>query len=127
MSYVELADAFEAGDIEPGAFKHLDHIGVAYEMLRREDFVRAAARYASGIHQLATSAGVPEKYNVTITMAFLSLIAERMRTTPHDGYADFIAQNQDLLEKDVLGTWYSPERIQSALARSVFLMPDIGP
>lgn len=125
MSYQELARSFQTGNIAPGAFRHADHIGVAYQMLCEEDFVAAAARYASGIRALATQAGVPKKYNVTITMAFLSLIAERMRTTPHEGYGEFIANNADLLEKDVLGGWYSRERIESELARSVFLMPDV--
>ncbi len=125
MDYQELAKSFETGDLDPGAFRHADHIGVAYQMLGEEDFVAAAARYASGIRSLATQAGVPKKYNVTITMAFLSLVAERMRTTPHEGYGEFIANNADLLEKDVLGGWYSRERIESDLARTVFLMPDV--
>lgn len=123
--YAEMARSFEAQDLDPAAFRHGDHVCVAYEMLRTYDFVDAAARYAGTIKSMAARAGVHDKFNATITLAFLSLIAERMGSTEHSGYDDFISRNQDLLSKDVLQTWYSPERLRSDLARSVFLMPDI--
>ena len=122
--YAELTRSFEARDLDASAFRHVDHVGVAYEMLRNYDFLDATIKYAGSIHEIATKAGVPRKFNATITLAFLSLIAERMNTTQHVGYDDFISRNPDLLSKDVLAHWYSPERLQSDLARQVFLMPD---
>lgn len=124
IDYSQLARSFEVHDIDAGAFRHADHVGVAYEMLRRHDFIDATFRYARSINAIATNAGAPEKFNATITVAFLSLIAERMGTTQHDGYADFMAKNPDLLSRDVLEPWYSPARLRSELARKVFLMPD---
>ena len=121
----DLARAFEAGALDPAAFLHRDHVAVACDMLLRYDFLEATARYAAGLRSLAATAGVPEKFNATITLAFLSLIAERMRTTEHADYDDFIARNRDLLSKDLLGEWYSPERLRSDLARRVFLLPDV--
>lgn len=122
-----LARSFEARDLDAGAFRHGDHVAVAYEMLRNHDFVEATARYAGTIKTMAAKAGVPDKFNTTITVAFLSLIAERMGTTGHSDYDEFISRNQDLLSKDVLERWYSPERLRSDLARAVFLMPDTSP
>ena len=122
--YAELTRSFEARELDAGAFRHRDHVGVAYEMLRSYDFVAATAKYAESIESIATKAGVPDKFNATITFAFLSLIAERMGTTEHSNYDDFISQNQDLMSKDILAKWYSPERLRSDLARNVFLMPD---
>lgn len=120
----ELARSFEARSLDATAFRHRDHVGVAYEMLRSYDFMEASARYAEGLRFLATSAGAPDKFNATITLAFLSLIAERMRTTEHADYDGFISRNRDLLSKDVLEKWYTSERLRSDLARSVFLLPD---
>lgn len=120
----DLARAFEAGALDPAAFAHRDHVAVACDMLRRYDFMEATARYAAGLRFLAAKAGAPEKFNATVTLAFLSLIAERMRTSEHADYDDFIARNRDLLSKDLLGAWYSPERLRSDLARGVFLLPD---
>jgi hypothetical protein len=120
----ELARAFEAGALDPAAFSHRDHVAVACEMLRRADFLEAAAQYAKGLKALAARAGAPEKFNATVTLAFLSLIAERMRTAEHADCDDFIARSRDLLSKDVLEPWYARERLRSDLARSVFLMPE---
>ena len=122
--YAELTRSFESRDLDAGAFRHRDHVGVAYEMLCSYDFVEASAKYAANIKSIATKAGVPDKFNATITFAYLSLIAERMGTTRHANYDDFISRNPDLLSKDVLANWYSPERLRSDLAHSVFLMPD---
>ncbi len=122
--YAALTRSFEERDIDARAFRHGDHVGVAYEMLRNYDFVEATARYAANIKSIAAKAGVPDKFNATITIAFLSLIAERMGSAEHADYDDFISRNPDLLSKDVLEKWYSPERLGSDLARAVFLMPD---
>lgn len=122
--YAALTRSFEAQNIDASAFRHRDHVGVAYEMLRNYDFMDATNRYAANIKSIAAKAGVPDKFNATITIAFLSLIAERMGATEHAGYDDFISRNPDLLSKDVLQKWYSPERLGSELARAVFLMPD---
>jgi len=120
----ELLRSFEARDLDAGGFRHLDHVAVAYEMLRKYDFMVAAAKYADNIRALADKAGARNKFNATITFAFMSLIAERMATTAHDGYEDFIARNRDLGSKQILSKWYAPERLQSDLARTIVLLPD---
>jgi len=122
--YSELAKSFSAQTIDPGQFRHIDHMGVAYELFRGKDFVHVSRLYSDSIRGIALKAGVAEKFNMTMTVAFLSLIAERMHTTPHNDFADFVAKNPDLKSKNVLDHWYSPERLQSNLAREVFLLPD---
>ena len=114
-----------AGTLDAGDFGHLDHVGVAYEALARHDFFDAAGVMASGIRNLAERAGVPDKFHATITWAFLSLIAERMRTTEHDGAADFIDRNPDIGSGGALAPWYSQQRLKSDLARSIVLLPDV--
>ncbi len=120
----ELARAFEAGELAPEAFKHADHVAVAYEMLSAYEFLDACSRYAASIKVLAERAGAPEKYNATITLAFLSLIAERIALGRHAGCEEFMAQNGDLTSRDVLLQWYSPQRLTCDTARAVFLLPD---
>ena len=124
VNYEELAQSFEACNIDANDFSHADHIGVAYEMLRRYDFLDASVRYSNSIKIIATNAGAAKKFNTTITLAFLSLIAERIQTTAHDSYEEFLEKNPDLFEGNVLTKWYSADRMQSDLAREVFLMPD---
>lgn len=121
-----LLQRFENLDISAPEFHHEDHIRVAFEMLEAYDFVDACSRYAQTIRAMAHSVGVPEKFNTTITFAFMSLVAERKS---HSEYADletFLVANPDLLDKTVLGNWYSEERLHSAQARNQFLLPDAG-
>jgi len=127
VDYAERLDALLTGTLRASDFRHVDHIGVAYEALRRDDYVRATTGVAAGIRALAARAGKPQKFNATTTMAFMSLIAERMRTTEHYSAADFIARNPDLSDRTVLERWYSPGRLNSPLAREVALLPDLSP
>ncbi len=115
-NYEALTDSFERCDLDAGAFTHADHVGVAYEMLTRYDFLEAASRYARCINTLASAAGAADKFNITVTLAFLSLIAERMHTGGHVDYDEFLAKNPDVLNSPVLRQWYASERLSSELA-----------
>ena len=123
IKYSGLLTNFEAFEVDPAEFGHRQHLHVGYEMLHKYAFVEACAKYAHAINTIATRAGAPEKFNVTITFAFLSLIAERLHTTEQSGFEEFLAQNDDLLSKGVLGRWYSNEQLESDFARTHFLLP----
>ena len=127
MDQTELLDLlshFESLEITPGDFHHHDHVYVAFGMLEKYDFVTASATYANTIRAMAESVGVPEKFNATITFAFISLIAERRARMKGAGLREFLEQNPDLLNAGVLSEWYSEERLTSPTARQQFLMPD---
>jgi len=117
--------AFLHGRVDNADFHHADHVRVAFEMVRRHDFLDAAQAYARGLRSIAMRAGNPAAYHETITIAFLALIAERAQA--FDSYAAFAAVNQDLLDKSVLTKWYAPERLASAAARKTFVLPDQRP
>jgi len=118
-----LTQQFEACDINPAAFGHEEHVRVAVDMLNAYGFADCAARYANCIRTISIAAGAPEKFNMTITLAFLSLIAERLAAAPTTDSDAFIARHPDLLSKSVLDGWYTQERLQSAAARQIFLLP----
>ena len=124
--YAKFLQSFEACEIDASEFGHIDHVGVAFEMLRKYDFLNAAANYSTCINTIATRAGAEDKFNTTITLAFLSLIAERMQVSQTDSFAEFIEENVDLMSGNLLARWYSKDRLTSDLARSVFLMPDVA-
>ncbi|MEM7254283.1 MAG: hypothetical protein AAF493_22930, partial [Pseudomonadota bacterium] len=71
----------------------------------------------------ATKAGAPEKFHVTITLAFLSVIAERMAERSWTDFETFIAENEDLMRRDFLRAWYSDERLNTQRARELFVLP----
>ncbi len=124
IDYDKLTDDFEDGAINTAEFKHIDHVGVAYVMLDRYDFLTATFKYAQNIHAMALRGGARRKFNATITIAFLSIIAERRGTSVHTDVYDFIARNQDLITSNPLEQRYSAKRLLSDQARSTFLLPD---
>jgi hypothetical protein len=125
MTYFDKLTRLTGGTLAPGDFNHLDHVGVAYEALCRHDFFHAAAHVASGLRGLAGRAGAPQKFNATITWAFMSLIAERMVMADYRDAKDFIERNPGLGRSTALAPWYSKERLNSAPARSIALLPDL--
>lgn len=119
-----LLTQFECLEISAPDFRHSDHLQVAYEMLDKYDFVDSCSLYARTIRAMAESVGVPEKYNATITFAFMSLVAERKGQSINPDFDSFLAANPDLLDKNLLHSWYSRERLGSTAARRQFLLPD---
>lgn len=117
--------AFEAHAIDPEAFHHAEHVRVAFDLLHKHDFIDAAAIYAKGIRTIAAKAGAADKFNVTITYAFMSLIAERLAHDAIDDFDKFAAQNPDLMSKNALSGWYDAARLHSAVARRVFVLPAV--
>ena len=123
----DLVERFERLQIPPGAFRHRDHVEAAYGMLRKYPFIEATARYARTIQTMAENAGAYTKFHVTVTIAFMAIIAERMESSPHDDFEDFCARHPDLFSPELLRRFYSAERLQSELARKVFVLPDTPP
>jgi hypothetical protein len=116
---------FARGELDPANFPHREHVRMGFEMLRRHDFAEAAYRYSLALRTMATRAGRPERFHQTMTIAFLSLIGERMQcaATAAD-FASFAQANPDLMDKSALSRWYRPERLTIDAARRTFLLPD---
>ena len=121
--FAQMTRDFEAGTIDPNSFDHEAHLAVAFHLLRREDFLTATALYARQIREMAKAAGVPEKFNTTITVALMSLLAERMTNYQGDEVAPFLAQNPDLKSGNLLSSWYQDGQLQTPLAKQIFMMP----
>ena len=122
--YEMLLDAMRRDDLHACDFGHADHVGVAYQALEEMEFFDALALFARGIRGAAERAGATGKFSATVTLAYMSLIAERRATGTYSDADDFVARNPDLGAPGLLGRWYSPEVLDSALAREVVVMPD---
>ena len=118
-----LTRAFMARTLKAQDFGHREHLEVAYDLLRTRPFLDAANAYANGIQDIAATVGALDKYNTTITVVFLSVIAERLEADCCGAFDAFLKKNNDLLKPGLLEKWYAPEQINSPSARSIFLMP----
>jgi hypothetical protein len=116
-------ERFEQGLIDPADFDHEAHVRMAYAMCAHYPFDEALARFARGLRALCARAGSPQKYHMTVTVAFLSLVAERRIATVASGWSDFIAANAELLDTRHLESWYPRDMLASPLARETFVLP----
>jgi len=94
-------------------------------MLRRHDFAETVWHFSRTLRAMAAKAGKPQAFNQTVTIAFLSLVAERFQES--GGAADFdalVRAHPELLDKAALTRWYRPERLASEAARHTFLLPE---
>jgi hypothetical protein len=118
-------ERFVRGEMDPSGFAHREHVQMGFELLRRHSFIEGAYLFSRALRvMLEKGRSPPERFHHTITIAFLSLIAERLETGEYSSFAAFALTNQDLLDKSALARWYRPERLASDIARKTFLLPD---
>jgi hypothetical protein len=119
-------ERFVRGEVDAAQFPHREHVRMAFEMLRRHDFAETVLHYSRALRAMTERAGKPQAFHWTITVAFLSVISERMAGHPAADFAAFAHDNPDLFDKRVLAQRYAPERLASELARRTFLLPEPG-
>jgi hypothetical protein len=117
-------ERFVRGEIDATSFPHREHLRMAFEMLRRHDFAESVWLFSKALRAMTAKAGKPHAFHQTITVAFLSLVAERIDRDGPLEFAAFERANPDLLVKGALDPWYRAERLASELARRTFLLPE---
>ena len=120
----EQLERFMRGEIDAACFPHREHVRMAFEMLQRHDFPESVLHYSRALRAMAARAGKPQAFHQTVTIAFLSLIAERLEGREWNDFAAFARDNPDLLDKTTVARWYRPERLASEHARRTFLLPE---
>jgi hypothetical protein len=116
-------ERFVRGEIAAADFPHHEHVRMAFEMLRRHDFAEAVWLFSKTLRTMAMKAGKPQAFNQTVTIAFLSIIAERMEQGRADDFAVFARDNAGLFDKDALARWYPREQLAAEITRRVFVLP----
>lgn len=119
---------FEAGRVDPAGFDQAAHVRIAWCYLRLYPPFEAIRRFSAALEALTGRLGVADKYHATITGFFLLLIAERMALDPAADWIAFRDGNGDLFRGSaaLLRSHYSRERLDSAIARRQFLLPDLA-
>jgi hypothetical protein len=116
-------ERFVHGEIAAADFPHREHVRMAFEMLRRHDFAESVWLFSRAVRGMAARAGKQEAFNQTVTIAFLSLIAERMERDSAPDFAAFVETHPDTLDKRALGRWYRADELTSDIARRTFVLP----
>jgi len=117
-----LALAFEAGELPAGTFDQEAHVRVAYAYLRRLPFLEACVAMREGLKRFAARIGKPNLYHETITVAFMSLVNERMLGDRAADGAEFLCAHPELADRALLERYYDAATLHSDAARRAFLL-----
>ncbi len=118
-----LLAAFDAGTLDPATFRHREHLRVAHALLKAGAFTAAADRMARGLKRLVARIGEPAAYHETLTVAFLSLVAEAMDGHADEGFDAFVARCPSLSDRDAVRARYGGARLDGPIARRTFVLP----
>ncbi len=120
----EFAEAFETCRLPNERFHHRDHLRLAWIYLQRYGARDAPARIGESIRRYAAYHGKPEKYHETVTIAWLWLLTQASEYCGTASFAELLAASPELLDKNTLHRYYSPELLASETARTQFVPPD---
>ena len=110
-----------------GAFRHREHIHLAYLAVRRHGADRAAGVVSGWIRHLAAYQRAPQKYNETVTRAWTGIVAHHMTATPPGtDFASFADSHPALLDKRLLTRHYTSRTLASPAARTGWVEPDLA-
>ena len=123
----KLVEDLESLNLPEQDFGHRQHVQAAWMMLELDGLVPTLERFPRAIRRFAEHHGASGLYHETITWYFLLLVNERREQLPAGhAWQDFEDECPDLLTgaRRKLLSVYSESRLDSDLARRVFLLPD---
>ncbi|HKU97108.1 MAG TPA: hypothetical protein VJR58_17620 [Vineibacter sp.] len=125
MTDAEFLSALEDTSLPESSFQHRDHLRAGYLYLRRDGFFSGMGAMASALRRYAAARGRPDRYHETLTVAYLTLINERLQLEGDAGGFDaFIARNPDLAAPGILHRFYRRETLSTKRARQVFVLEE---
>jgi len=120
MTDAEFLGAFDDTTIEP--FHHRDHLRVTFLYLRQFGEAETRRRLGPAILRYAAARNAPQKYHETITQAWISLVAAAAHV---DDFESMLAAHPELLDKNLLDRYYSPQLLKSTDACRRWTEPDL--
>jgi hypothetical protein len=111
-----------------GAFRHREHIHLAYLTVRRHGADGAAAKLSGWLRHLVAYQRAPQKFNATVTRAWTEIVAHHMAAAPQAAdFASFAERHPALLDKRLLTRHYTARALASPAARTGWVEPDVAP
>ncbi|MDX6276018.1 MAG: hypothetical protein QOJ72_146 [Nocardioidaceae bacterium] len=108
-------------------FGHREHVLLTWLAIQRCGTAEAVELISEGIQRTARYAGAPQKYNATVSRAWVELTAHHMREAPGESFEQLIGRNPGLLDKRLLTRFYSSRTLASPAARERWTEPDLKP
>lgn len=127
----ERAPAFPElmGEVMAGAerFGHRQHVHLTWLAVRRCGTASAIHLVSDGIQGTARYAGVPQKYNATVSRAWVELVGHHAGQSDAADFGTFTDEHPALLDKKLLSYFYRSSTLASTAARTSWVDPDLAP
>lgn len=120
-----LAEALAA--TPDGRLSHRAHVHLTWLAVHRYGVPGATELIADGLRRTTRYAGVPQKYNATVSRAWVELVGHHVAERPDPSFDAFTERVPDLLDKRLLTRFYRPATLASPPARTGWVEPDRRP
>jgi hypothetical protein len=107
-------------------FGHREHVHLTWLAIRRHGVPRAIDLVSDGIQRTARYTGVPQKYNATVSRAWVELVGYHSTEDGQDDFGSFTTHNTALLDKRLLTRFYRPTTLASQQAKASWVEPDLS-
>jgi hypothetical protein len=108
-------------------FGHRQHVQLTWLAVRRFGSARAIGLISDGIQRTARYAGAPQKYNATVSRAWVELVGHHVAESATASFEVFARQHPALLDKRLLLRFYRPSTLAGDAARTGWVAPDLAP
>jgi hypothetical protein len=108
-------------------FGHRQHVHLTWLAVRRCGTTEAVGLVSDGIQGVARYAGAPQKYNTTVSRAWVELVGHHADQSDADDFDAFADQNPALLDKKLLARFYQSSTLAGTAARTGWVEPDRTP
>ena len=125
----EFKAQFETCEFPPSVFNQKAHLRLAYVYLVENDDDVACQLMRDSLLRFLHHHGVDvSKFHETMTRAWILAVRHFMENdSGADSANTFIENNPQMLDKNIMMTHYSTERLFSDTAREQFVAPDLDP
>ena len=111
-----------------GPFGHREHLRLAWLVLEESESIAAAQTDVSRIiAKIAAAQGVPQRYNRTVTDAWVRIVAHCRAAVHCTNFDDLLQGFPWLLDKRLLMRHYTSRTLAGDDARRAFVEPDVRP
>jgi hypothetical protein len=107
-------------------FGHRQHVHLTWLAVCRYGTAAAIGLVSEGIQATARYHGVPQKYNATVSRAWVELVGHHATVVNAPDFDTFADLNSALLDKRLLTRFYRPATLAGPAARAGWVEPDLA-
>jgi hypothetical protein len=125
----EFANQFKTGLLDPELFTHEAHLRLAWIYIHQLGAEKAGKVVSDQIKNFVILAGAKDKYNHTLTIAAVKIVAHFIRRSHAQTFVEFAIEFPALITdfKGLLRVHYSDGICFSERAKKEFIAPDLLP